>query len=123
MKALSIRQPWAWWIVNGPKRVENRTWATKYRGPVLIHAGKAWHNNVRPADPAYLAQLDAWMEQRCILAKYPRLGRLPRDPEAYLTGGIVGRARIVDCIDGNHPRSRDPFSRGHSGSCWRMCSR
>ena len=39
MKALSVRQPWASLIVTGPKRVENRTWATKYRGPLLIHAG------------------------------------------------------------------------------------
>ena len=26
MKALSIKQPWAWLIVNGYKNVENRTW-------------------------------------------------------------------------------------------------
>lgn len=38
VKALSIRQPWADAIVHGTKRVENRTWATRYRGPVLIHA-------------------------------------------------------------------------------------
>lgn len=40
MKALSIRQPWAWAIVNAGKRVENRTWETRYRGPILIHAAK-----------------------------------------------------------------------------------
>lgn len=40
MKALSIRQPWAWLIVNGFKDIENRSWHTKYRGPVLIHASK-----------------------------------------------------------------------------------
>jgi len=38
MKALSIRQPWANKIVDGEKTVENRTWRTKYRGPLLIHA-------------------------------------------------------------------------------------
>lgn len=38
--ALSIRQPWAGRIVSGRKDVENRTWTTTYRGPVLIHAGK-----------------------------------------------------------------------------------
>ena len=37
---LSIRQPWAWAIVNGWKPVENRTWHSSYRGPLLIHAGK-----------------------------------------------------------------------------------
>lgn len=39
MKALSIRQPYAWAIVMGFKDVENRSWATNHRGPVLIHAG------------------------------------------------------------------------------------
>lgn len=41
MKALTVCQPWAWAIVHGPKRVENRTWGTPYRGPLLIHAGKS----------------------------------------------------------------------------------
>lgn len=40
MKALSVRQPYAWLIVNGIKDIENRTWRTGYRGPVLIHASK-----------------------------------------------------------------------------------
>lgn len=39
MKAISIHQPWAWLIVEGYKDIENRTWLTAYRGPVLIHAG------------------------------------------------------------------------------------
>ncbi len=40
MQALSVRQPWAWLIVAGYKDVENRGWATKYRGRILIHAGR-----------------------------------------------------------------------------------
>ena len=39
LRALSIRQPWAWLIVNGFKDVENRDWSTTYIGPLLIHAG------------------------------------------------------------------------------------
>ena len=42
MKALSIKQPWAWAIIHAGKNVENRTWATSYRGPLLIHAGKTF---------------------------------------------------------------------------------
>jgi ASCH domain len=38
MKALPIRQPYAWLIVNGHKDIENRAWPTKFRGRVLIHA-------------------------------------------------------------------------------------
>ncbi len=48
LKALSIRQPWAWLIVHGTKRFENRDWkprnpAMAWVGPgqkILIHAGK-----------------------------------------------------------------------------------
>ena len=39
MKALTIMQPWAELIASGEKRVENRTWRTRYRGPLAIHAG------------------------------------------------------------------------------------
>jgi len=46
MKALTICQPFAHLIMlpetsSGHKRIENRSWPTKYRGPLLIHAGKA----------------------------------------------------------------------------------
>ncbi|MNQ62267.1 ASCH domain protein [compost metagenome] len=40
MKALSIRQPWAWLIIHGGKDVENRSWHTKHRGRFLVHAAK-----------------------------------------------------------------------------------
>lgn len=39
-KALSIQQPWASLIITGNKLVENRTWNTKWRGTLAIHAGK-----------------------------------------------------------------------------------
>jgi hypothetical protein len=42
MKALSIQQPWASLIIRGHKDVENRSWPTNYRGPLLIHAGKTF---------------------------------------------------------------------------------
>lgn len=36
--ALTLWQPWAWLIVEGVKEFETRGWATKYRGPLAIHA-------------------------------------------------------------------------------------
>jgi hypothetical protein len=39
-RALSIRNPWASLIMGGFKLIENRTWKTDHRGPILIHAGK-----------------------------------------------------------------------------------
>jgi hypothetical protein len=38
MKAITVRQPWAWLVVTGKKDIENRTWRTHYRGKLLIHA-------------------------------------------------------------------------------------
>jgi ASCH domain. len=40
MKAITILQPWASLIACGAKKIETRSWATKYRGPIAIHAGK-----------------------------------------------------------------------------------
>ncbi|MGM5481715.1 MAG: ASCH domain-containing protein [Nanobdellota archaeon] len=40
MKALSIKQPYAELIVSGKKKIEIRSWNTKFRGEFLIHASK-----------------------------------------------------------------------------------
>jgi hypothetical protein len=37
VKALSLSRPWTELILDGHKPIENRTWATDYRGPVIIH--------------------------------------------------------------------------------------
>lgn len=39
MKVITIKQPWATLIAKGYKEYEFRTWKTKYRGDILIHAG------------------------------------------------------------------------------------
>jgi len=86
MKALSILQPWAWLIVNGHKDIENRTWSTRFRGQVLIHAGKTYPKGDFADD----------------LDSYGRLyGGYPATREA-MTGGIVGVATIVDCVRASH---------------------
>ena len=40
MKAITIWQPWASLIAIGAKQYETRSWETKYRGPIAIHAAK-----------------------------------------------------------------------------------
>lgn len=55
MKALSIRQPWAYKILRGAKKVEYRTWATEYRGPLLICTSLTWdENGKKKPDPQTL---------------------------------------------------------------------
>lgn len=42
MKALTLRQPWATLVAVGAKTIETRSWGTRYRGPVVIHAAKTF---------------------------------------------------------------------------------
>ena len=39
MKALTLYQPWATLVAIGAKKIETRSWPTKYRGTIAIHAG------------------------------------------------------------------------------------
>jgi hypothetical protein len=41
MKALTVRQPFAWGIIFGQKGIENRSRPTSHRGPLVIHAGRS----------------------------------------------------------------------------------
>lgn len=47
MKAITLHQPWASLVALGAKTYETRSWATKYRGPLAIHAGKAMSRDAR----------------------------------------------------------------------------
>ena len=40
MKVLTLWQPWATLMAIGKKRNDTRSWSTKYRGPVAIHAAR-----------------------------------------------------------------------------------
>jgi hypothetical protein len=80
MKALSVRQPWSWLIVQGFKDIENRTWQTNFRGTVLIHAGMTMDQ-------------EGYEEIR---ARFPDI---PLPPiEELDRGGIVGQCDITDCV-------------------------
>ena len=73
MKALTIKQPWATLIIQGDKRFEFRSWQTKYRGELLIHAGKG-------IDKPAMKRLSKYL------------------PEELPYGKILGKVRLVDCI-------------------------
>ena len=73
MKVLTIKQPLATLIMRGDKRFEFRSWQTKYRGELLIHAGKG---------------VDKEAAKR--LEKF-----LPKD---LPLGKILGKVMLVDCI-------------------------
>ena len=72
MKAVTVCQPYAELIARGDKVIENRTWPTSYRGPLLIHAGKSrdWLDD----EDEYLMPNMAF-------------------------GAVVATARLVACLD------------------------
>ncbi len=105
IKALSIRQPYASWLVHPdwfltrdvpPKRIENRDWSTRYRGPLLIHAPRT-------------VEADAFAIWS---ARIPGLDQCVRQAGAvYPTGAIIGIANLVDCVEA----SDDPWFCGDYG--------
>jgi ASCH domain len=94
MKVIVVRQPWAWLIANGYKDIENRTWKTRYRGPLLIQASA----NLPPR-----RELD---EGRAFARR-----RGVRVPEQLEQGGIVGMVQLDDCVT----RSRSKWFEGPVG--------
>ncbi len=85
MIALSIRQPWAWLIVNGHKDIENRDWPTPRRQSILVHAGKGM---TRDEYEGCLDTIDYSGRKDIILPAFEALER----------GGIVGSVDFVDCV-------------------------
>jgi hypothetical protein len=95
MKVLSVKNPWAYLIIFGfdfgpelgglkIKDVENRTWYTGYRGPLLIHCSKNLDSNI-PWDR--LPYGVNWKEyNRC----------------------IIGEVNLVDCIKNSKSRWAEP---------------
>lgn len=73
MKVLTIKQPWATLIMQGDKRFEFRCWQTKYRGDLLIHAGKGIDKEAMKRSAKYL-------------------------PDEIPFGKILGKVTLVDCI-------------------------
>lgn len=71
IKALSIKQPYPHHIFHDGKDVENRDWATRGRGWFIVHAGIS-KSELDKEDDLHQA--------------------MPR-------GGVVGLARIVDCVE------------------------
>lgn len=87
MKALSIKQPWASLIAHGIKDIENRTWKTKFRGRIYVHASG------KPANEPYQIFTDnQWKsieEKRHDFFVFHSYSELSQ---------IIGEVDIVDCV-------------------------
>jgi hypothetical protein len=105
VKALSIRQPWAWAIMHAGKRIENRDWFTGWRGDLVIHASAGGTQAEISRDLDFVIDIcpeayDAWPGRQRVplgaLVGVARLDGVIRDPvdlAAYVAahGGTAGR--------------------------------
>jgi len=81
MRALTVKQPWAWAIAAGYKNIENRTTNWSYRGSLAIHAGR--HDSRRGwASP---------LVQAAQRASTPEVAK-----RADIRGAIIGVAEVTD---------------------------
>ena len=103
MKVISIKQPWASLIVNGYKKYEFRSWKTKYRGKILIHASKSFNKS-----------------------DVDRFKNLNLD---FPTGVIIGEVELIDCIKVDKTLSKTIFEEdndvyknvlGFEGYAWKI---
>ena len=76
LRALTVKQPWAWAIAHGGKNIENRNQYTYQRGTIAIHAGAAWH----------------WDR------KMPRGVAQPDESDLHLSA-IIAIADLIECVD------------------------
>lgn len=89
MKALSVKQPWAWAIVNGFQPMLSVAEEIDYRGEILIHTGKT-----DAGEPSWFA----------LRQKMQAAGEDPNDvPDLHelAKGGIVGRVEIIEIMRGS----------------------
>jgi hypothetical protein len=98
MKAISVRQPWAWLLFHG-KPVENRDWYTAYRGPLAIHAAKGMTCGEYEDARDFVRSFDP------ILAS-----KIP-DPESLVRGYVIGIVTQTGCVT----RYDSPFFQGKFG--------
>jgi ASCH domain len=104
MKALSVKQPWASLFFHG-KNIENRTWQTKYRGDILIHAsakiaGKM--SDLLNDDQIKSLGLSRYNDQLLPAGDANNFWPIGIMIEAFTLSAIIGKVTIVDCVI-NHP--------------------
>lgn len=87
VKAITLWQPYASYVVWGVKTIETRSRVTKHRGPLIIHAAKMYDND---AEVLPLAERDI-------------------EPEDLPMGAVVGRVNVVACLKAEECRTLDDF--------------
>lgn len=86
MKAISLTQPWAVLVAKGEKKIDTRSWRTRYRGQLAIHASKKITDEAK----SKFYQNNYFIET---LKKYGITNH-----GMLLTGCILAKVKLVDIV-------------------------
>jgi hypothetical protein len=95
-QCLTVRQPWAWAIVSGAKDVENRSWKTEYRGPIIIHASAT----------------------KAVVNRLIKSGGSALPAMTFTYGSLIGIVDLVDVVPLSEELETNPWAWGPY--CWRI---
>lgn len=113
IRCISLIQPWATLVAIGAKKYETRSWETKYRGWLAIHASKGFPNDCKELcleEPFRSALFNSGIRT---------IGDIPR-------GQVLAVVNLTDCITTNQwtpPFMSDEFEFGDYGAdrfAWKM---
>jgi hypothetical protein len=98
MQALSLWQPWASLIAIGAKTIETRSWGTRYRGRIAIHAAaKRIPRSTIEGPDGMIGAFSVHQEQRggepFLIDRRERA----QYPIELPFGAVVATAQLVDC--------------------------
>lgn len=99
--AISIRQPWAWFILYAGKDFENRTWRSSFKGECAIHASLGLTRTEYEAACQFARKIG-------YRGPIPAMEDLPR-------GGIVGAANFGGCVSWQDPVPKSRWFEGPFG--------
>ena len=93
-----MQQPWAWALVSGEKAIENRSWRTEYRGPIIVQAGAT----------------------KAVMNRFAQAGDPTPPSGALVFGALIGVVDLVDVVSLSMELEADPWAWGPY--CWRVAN-
>ena len=119
MRALTLRQPWAWAIAEQGKDVENRPWMTRYRELVAIHAGRTLDGDVYEIAGAMRDEMAA-RALRALAAECTLAQRITDRATHMRLSRIHAIAELADC---HHSSECMLSANSVIAGTWTGCSR
>lgn len=118
MKAITIWQPWASLLACDAKQFETRGWATSYRGPIAIHAGKGCYG-------PYACELPIGFTEAAVNALWPGVTdpcacEITDNWDELPRGAIIATGDLIGCweIDSIQEMDGAPWEIGYWDDHW-----